>query len=601
MIRLSHLAPTVFLAAVLAFGGAAAATDAPPGAFQLLAQVRDDYGRLGEAGLYRDHGELEIVTAEEGASFHRHFETRTFPDGGFRWMLRTDPVGDPVRVLWRDADGTFHYDAARGEVRRASSPAAELPRFLPSGGVDALAVPALLLGVDPWLEPEGVSLDVEADAFVLHLSRMGGALATRVWIGRGPDPKVAGRILRLASDFHGPETVRVRVTYRPEPAASAADRQSDESQVVYAPPVEARRVEEWSSPSHPVYGGEAEPQLTFGDVVSVDLLTLVVRVTELGGTPIPGLGPEAFRVTVRGSEHGRVDVPITAVDWVSSELTGAEGRSDRVERIGDAGEPLPPLPSLEPEIPPPDRRVVFFVQADKNGERVGGHLRLLPRVVELAESFPSDDRLAVVGFDSHLKLWQDFTRDRNRVKEALEEAALFGGTPPPVRTSQAGPLGRALDFGAAYRAATPEKALELTGLALQSLPGEKEMIYVGWGLGRYGRGGVRMTWQYEPALQALHDAGVTVHVLDVSWADYHDLEIGLRQVARETGGAYFATFRHPEVALEGLSQTLSAYYLLRIDRQNLPDSGSIRVALAPGVRGQLLVRPLSLETSERSP
>lgn len=588
--------PFRFLAASWVLGaagllvGATALAQPPPGAFELLARIQDEYRQLGASGTYRDRGELDIWTPGDRVSFHRHFETRIFRDGSFRLVLRPAPGESPTRVLWRDAEGSFHFDAARGEIRRATSLAAELQGLLPTGGIDALAVPSLLLEVDPWLDPDGVSLDREGDTYVLHLSRLGGALDTRVHVERADAEAL--RITRLETDFYGPETLKIRVVYRPEVAFG--DEIETSPRVVYEPPAETPVVEAWSDPVPPDRAEEA--RATFGDVISVDLLTLVVRVTELGGTPIPGLGPDDFRVTVHGSDEGRrVDVPVTAVDWVSSELTGPT--PDAAPRLrDDAG----PLPTFEPEIPPPNRRVIFFVQADKNGERVGGHLRLRPQVVELAESFPPGDRLAVVGFDSHLKLWQDFTRDRGEIEHALGEAILFGGSPPPVRTSRSGPLGRALDLGQARRAATPEKALELVGRALQGLDGEKEMVFVGWGLGRYGRGGVRMTWEYEPALAALHDAEVTVHVLDVSRADYHDLEIGLRQVARETGGAYFATFRHPESALSSLSETLSAYYLLRVDRQALPRSGSLKVTLAPGVRGQVLVRPVSLETRDVS-
>jgi hypothetical protein len=135
----------------------------------------------------------------------------------------------------------------------------------------------------------------------------------------------------------------------------------------------------------------------------------------------------------------------------------------------------------------------------------------------------------------------------------------------------------------------------MTAKALAGLPGEKTMIYLGWGLGRFGSGGVRMTPDYKPAVKALSAARVSVFVLDVTSADYHSLEVGLQSVAAATGGTYASTFRLPGVATDRISRAISGWYVLTFDREALEgvEPGTATVKLR-GRRGEVLARPVSL-------
>src|SRR4029079_2025937 len=78
--------------------------------------------------------------------------------------------------------------------------------------------------------------------------------------------------------------------------------------------------------------------------------------------------------------------------------------------------------------------LVFFVQADLNPTRISGQLRLRPYTRELLDRLAPEDRVAVVSYDSHLKLWLDFTRDRDAVYAALDRAMLWTeeGEPEPA-------------------------------------------------------------------------------------------------------------------------------------------------------------------------
>ena len=171
-------------------------------------------------------------------------------------------------------------------------------------------------------------------------------------------------------------------------------------------------------------------------------------------------------------------------------------------------------------------------------------------------------------FGSQLRLRQDFTDDKERLLEALERSIRFGGL-NDERPGRFPSLARTLDFKAARKAANPEDALRVTAEALSSFSGEKSIIYLGWGLGRFGREGVRMTPDYEPARLALREANATVFVLDTTDAAAHSLEVGIRQVARDTGGTYEKTVEFPARAANRLSRILSGYYVVTVDRSGL--------------------------------
>jgi len=338
----------------------------------------------------------------------------------------------------------------------------------------------------------------------------------------------------------------------------------------------------------------------FGEEIAVRLVTVVVRVVDGAGDPVLGLAPADLRVRV-----GRREVPVAAVDWVSGAVAGPEAAGPEAAGPGAAG-PEAAGPQAPPALPAPSsdspgRLVVFFVQADNNSpSRVRGHLRTLPFTRELVAALQPADRVAVMSFDSHLKLWLDFTRDREPVPAVIYQAIHFGGRPPgppgpaahDPEPDAAGPsLARHLDFDAALRAASPERALAVTAAALAALPGEKELVFLAWGMGDFSPMGTKMTPAFAPAAKALTAARASVFVLDVTEADSHSLEVGLRGIADATGGTYDKTNLFPSLAVRQLARTISGYYVLSLDAAALPASGgSVEVELR-GRRGTVLLRP----------
>ena len=82
-------------------------------------------------------------------------------------------------------------------------------------------------------------------------------------------------------------------------------------------------------------------------------------------------------------------------------------------------------------------------------------------------------------------------------------------------------------------------------------------------------------------------SGVKVDVTD---ADYHSLEAGLRSAAQDTGGLYVKTNDFPEAALRRVRAALSGHYVLTFDPPpGRRGSHSFRLTL-PGRRGTVISR-----------
>jgi VWFA-related protein len=319
----------------------------------------------------------------------------------------------------------------------------------------------------------------------------------------------------------------------------------------------------------------------FEDEIDVRLRTIVLRVVDGRGEPIRGLGARDFRVRI-----GKKEVPVVAVDWVSS----AESSSPPPE----AG-PAADAPSL-PVTVPAGKLVVLFVQADANSAvRTRGHLKTLPYVKKLLAGLAPEDRVAVVSFDSHLKLWQDFTPDRDAAHAAVDRAIRFGAAPPAVPPSAAPSLAQSFDIAQAAEIASPERALAATASALRPIGGEKVLVFLGWGLGQFSSAGTTMTPAFAPAIRELAAAHTSVFVLDVTEASFHDLEIGLESVAEATGGTYAKTYDEPDLAVRELVRTISGYYVLTLDPDQLPRGKVGKLAIDLRDRpGTVLARPVAV-------
>lgn len=303
--------------------------------------------------------------------------------------------------------------------------------------------------------------------------------------------------------------------------------------------------------------------------ITVSRIIIDAHVIDDRGFPLEDLRPSDFRVLIDGKR-----AEIETLEWIDATEAGLE-----------------PELAAEVDNAPRGRLLVFFFQTDfaRAPSRVSGQMKMIHYAIKFLDTLLPNDRVAVVQFDSHLKVRLDFTDDREKLKEAITRSLRIEPKGPPEKVPLPSLMSR-LDYEEAKRAATPERALLLLGNALNPIPGPKSMVMFSWGLGRFGSTGVTMIPDYGPARRALEQSRTAVFSLDISVADYHSLEVGQKKVSADTGGFYVKTHHFPQFAMDKLQRTLSGHYELVV-KKNSERRGehSIEVTLVRR-RGDVLTR-----------
>lgn len=596
----------------------AAASSEPPSAYDLLQQVRRHYQDLD------DYGDLGTIEHCRGtACLNYVFETVSDGTGAFLWRLRDADDAARERVVWSDGATTQVYDRQLDQRREIASPVVELALGLGDGGYDALVVAGLLAGdADALDDPEGAAVDgpepcptgpsdgpeSEAEApsgdprrggqpptscWLLSLSRMAGSIESYLWVGVDSLNVVRVETLHTPFSISGRPGVTTRLQVDHRVRGGGEGRQAR-----FEAPSSSRAVERFEAPKSSASEAasdtasgrrDADFGAIFIDEITVELFSVPVRIFDTFGEPIRGLEPEDLKADIGGRP-----VPITHVDWVSPRAV-PEGPGARQTAPGETASDDTDAREAAAwadwywegkasDRGPKPRVIVFFVQADFEPSRVRGHLRLLPLVRELIAGLEPEDRIALLTFDSHLRMWHDLTTDHAQVAETLYDAVRPGGTPKLPEPRGRGPFLRPkFDVAEARRVANAETALGMTAEALVPLDGRKEIIFLGWGLGEFRGGAVHMTQDYGRAVDALFRARATVSVLDVTEADWHALEFGLKNVAKATGGTYQRTFHFASQATKRLARQLQGYYVVYLDRQAAPQAkGRVHIRLEQG-------------------
>jgi VWFA-related protein len=297
-----------------------------------------------------------------------------------------------------------------------------------------------------------------------------------------------------------------------------------------------------------------QPQFT--DRIDVARIVVDARALDSMGRAIEGLAVEDFAVKI-GGRPARVESAI----WV-----GAASAAPSVTPVDAVRFPEGSVPQ--------GRLVVLLFQKDLEPHRIAGLMRMLFRAKTFLDSLGPDDRVAVVSFDSHLKIWADFTSDREEIRRILQRGLLLERPRVLGEASAEMSLTRRLTQAAGRKAYPIEQALLLMGEALEPLPGSKSIVLFGHGFGRYTAAGVMKERGYDEALAALQRARAAVFSIDVTLADYHSLEVGLQSVSEETGGFYERSFHFPDRTVRRLVGALAGHYVLLVEPVEIPGEWS---------------------------
>jgi VWFA-related protein len=324
-----------------------------------------------------------------------------------------------------------------------------------------------------------------------------------------------------------------------------------------------------------VFGQSSDAGATRAEA-RVERIIVDAYVTDHRGEPVLGLSAADFRVRLDGHP-----ADIEAVDWMSADTPEAAAPSGTAAGPGDIQFA-------------PGRLLIFFFQTDLFvPTRLHGALRMAIQARRLLDTLLATDRVAVLSFDSHLKLRQDFTSDREAIEAAIQAAIRTGPSERP-RPGSPPSLATRFDDSAARRAVTPERALELISRAAAPIAGAKSLLFFGWGLGTIGGAAgpnVRDAKDWAAALPALAKARISIFTLDVTDADFHSLEGTLQQISDLTGGRSEKTHIFPNLAIDRVWRTISGHYVLVVVRPpDLPrGTHGIRVELVRA-RGEVLAR-----------
>ena len=292
----------------------------------------------------------------------------------------------------------------------------------------------------------------------------------------------------------------------------------------------------------------AQERPQYVERVDVARVLVDVRALDTRNQPLLGLTPENFQVKIDGKP-----ARIESLQWVTGALLEGEASSVTLTSAQNA----PPLAE--------GRLVVFLFQKSLEAGRIVGFMRMLIELRGFLDGFTPRDRLAVLSFDSRLRLWLDFTSDMERVKTVLARDVLSGKS-AAVNESLPPSLYEALQAQRPDKTYTMEDSLRVIAGALSPLPGAKTVVIVGHGFGRLTRNGVVMENDYDGARNALQEARASVFCLDVTTADYHSLEEGLRLVAEDTGGFYEQTHLFSQLALDRLAAAIAGHYVLLVEK-----------------------------------
>ena len=305
---------------------------------------------------------------------------------------------------------------------------------------------------------------------------------------------------------------------------------------------------------------QSNPNVT--EEIDVTEVLLDVLVTDKQGNVIVGLTEEDFIVEEDSGD--------------SVELTGATFYSNR--RFAETEEHAEEL-GLTYDAVPVDRFFVLFFHDQRqdiaalSGQQLDA-ARYAKRWVD--RKLLANDYVAVISYNTSLRVQADFTNDKKVIKKAIGDAVVGRdlGRNFPSRFPEEGKpsLLRGLPTGKALRKATWDihHALRLVGESLGDTVGRKNMLFfsIGFGFVDEAQTLTQDPRYYADTMESLNSSNVAVYAIDyVSTVEgggalSRGLNDQLSNLANDTGGEYFFHYVNFAAPLESVTAETNGYYLL---------------------------------------
>ncbi|MGK2855890.1 MAG: VWA domain-containing protein [Thermoanaerobaculia bacterium] len=298
----------------------------------------------------------------------------------------------------------------------------------------------------------------------------------------------------------------------------------------------------------------AQETQKFEETVDVNLVLLDVTVTDRKGNQILGLTKDDFIVKIDGEQK-----PVESMEYFTNRrlLTIPESQAEfKVERVRDVRYFVILFHSF------PD---LSFRQQFRNDLIAARRASL-----EFVEKrMRPEDKVAIAAYDIRLKIFADFTSDREVLGKAIDEAATFSNG---ISTMPANPADDSIFKHMSVRAMINDTGrvydgIELLAEAMKPIPARKALLLFSPGIGEPSDFSRQIPendsiW-FNPMLTAIQKANVTVYPLHLMRnTRYHATEQNLVRLANETGGDYYRQATSFEIPLKLIEAQNNGYYLL---------------------------------------
>lgn len=306
----------------------------------------------------------------------------------------------------------------------------------------------------------------------------------------------------------------------------------------------------------------------YEEKLDVNLVLLDVTVTDNKGNQILGLNKDDFLVKIDGKPE-----TVDSMEYFTNRrlLTEPEAQAEfKVERVKDVR-----------------YFVIFFhtIADPAFRTRFQNDLIAARRAsMDFVEKrIRPEDKVAVAGYDLRLKLYADFTSDKEVLKKAIDEAATFsnGITTAPDKPADDTILAHLNvrkminDTGRIY------DGLEQLADAIAPIPARKALLLFSPGIGEASDFSSQIpendaVW-FDPMLASIQRANVTVYPMHLMRnVRYHATEQNLIRLANETGGEYYRQATSFEIPLKLIEQKNNGYYLLGVYTDAKADPTTLR-------------------------
>lgn len=297
----------------------------------------------------------------------------------------------------------------------------------------------------------------------------------------------------------------------------------------------------------------AAQQQPFQEKIDVNAVLLDVVVTDARGNQMLGLGKDDFIVKENG-----VRQEIDSVDYLTNRtlLTTTEQAAPfKVERVKE------------------NRYLVFFFDKPTDPGVLFDQLTVAR---EAAKDFIDDemqptDRIAILGHDTRLKIYSDFTSDKKQLKAALNDATRFSNGILKAPSTEGPSILNNIDTDAVMnRTGTVYEAIDLLADSLKSIPARKNLVLFSPGIMDHEEAlhasemlFVRSS-KLDPMLESLNGANVSVYGVQLqrNAAPNPIFHQRLMEMADTTGGRYFQFNTNFKSPLRQIENANSGYYLI---------------------------------------